>query len=99
MSFSSTTTCAGALWIGTLEGLVRLKDGAFSRDEQLWFCTTKGLVVVDPNIKVNERPPPVFIEQVLADKKQVCAMVCGEPRGRGPGPPLTSADENGPGSA
>ena len=46
-------------------------------------------MVVDPNIKVNDRPPPVFIEQVLADKKQVSAAIGGEPSGREPRPPLT----------
>ena len=40
-------------------------------DGRLWFVTTKGLIVVDPDIKLNETPPPVFIEQVIADGKQV----------------------------
>jgi signal transduction histidine kinase/CheY-like chemotaxis protein/ligand-binding sensor domain-containing protein len=39
-----------------------------SRDGKLWFATIKGLVMVDPAlIKINETPPPVMIEKVLAD--------------------------------
>jgi len=37
-------------------------------DGRLWFCTQNGAVVVDPrNIKMNERVPPVLIEEVTAD--------------------------------
>ena len=41
-----------------------------SRDGRLWFATTKGVVVTDPNAGLgrNEQPPPVRIEEVLADK-------------------------------
>jgi ligand-binding sensor domain-containing protein/signal transduction histidine kinase len=38
-----------------------------ARDGRLWFPTTKGLVSADPTLKPNELPPPVFIEEVLAD--------------------------------
>ena len=47
------------------------KPGAWrSRDGRLWFATTKGVVVTDPNsgLGLNEPPPPVRIEEVLADK-------------------------------
>ncbi len=42
-----------------------------SRDGRLWFATTKGVVVTDPNagLGLNEQPPPVRIEEVLADKR------------------------------
>jgi len=41
-----------------------------TRDGRLWFPTSKGLVMVDPKtIKINQTPPPVYIEQALADKK------------------------------
>ncbi len=42
-----------------------------SHDGRLWFATTKGLVVTDPNsgLGMNDRPPPVRIEQILADKR------------------------------
>ena len=42
-----------------------------SRDGRLWFPTAKGLAVVDPNININERKPPVIIEGLLADKKSI----------------------------
>jgi ligand-binding sensor domain-containing protein/two-component sensor histidine kinase len=37
-----------------------------ARDGRLWFATIRGVVVAEPRIKTNERPPPVFIEEVLA---------------------------------
>ncbi len=38
------------------------------RDGQLWFPTTKGLVVIDPKaINDNKIPPPMVIEQVLVN--------------------------------
>jgi len=60
---------------GRAEGMETLEcTGGFhpaglkSRDGRLWFSTVKGLVMVDPeNISVNETPPPVVIEDVLAD--------------------------------
>lgn len=41
-----------------------------SRDGRLWFPTSKGLVTVDPKtVGVDGKPPPVFIETVVADAK------------------------------
>ncbi len=41
-------------------------------DGRLWFRTTQGVVVVDPEtIAVNQVPPPVLIEKIIADKKEV----------------------------
>jgi ligand-binding sensor domain-containing protein/signal transduction histidine kinase len=41
-----------------------------SRDGRLWFATSKGLISVDPkSVKINELPPPVYIEELIADKK------------------------------
>ncbi|HZQ48198.1 MAG TPA: two-component regulator propeller domain-containing protein, partial [Verrucomicrobiae bacterium] len=37
---------------------------------KLWFPTTKGLVVADPNTPYNDIPPPVMIEEILADKQK-----------------------------
>ena len=61
---------------GRTEGLISIQyngvakpSGWRSRDGRLWFASTKGLVVADRNIKVNEVPPPVYIEQVVADRK------------------------------
>jgi signal transduction histidine kinase len=42
-----------------------------TKDGRLWFPTTKGLIVVAPNVRVNQMPPPVFIEQIIADKKNL----------------------------
>jgi ligand-binding sensor domain-containing protein/signal transduction histidine kinase len=44
-----------------------------SRDGRLWFATTKGVVVTDPNsgIGLNEQAPPVRIEEVWADRRRV----------------------------
>ncbi|MEO7299028.1 MAG: two-component regulator propeller domain-containing protein, partial [Verrucomicrobiota bacterium] len=43
-----------------------------ARDGRLWFATTKGLVAIDPNsnVPINRAPPPVFIEKIIADKKE-----------------------------
>lgn len=47
------------------------KPGAWkSRDGRLWFPTSKGVIVVDPKtIKIDHLPPPVYVEQVIADRK------------------------------
>ena len=43
-----------------------------SHDGRLWFPTSKGLVVVNPkDIKIDEEPPSVFIESVLANGKTI----------------------------
>ncbi len=43
-----------------------------TRDGRLWFPTTKGVVVVDPRaLTDNEAPPPVVIEQVVADRQVI----------------------------
>ncbi len=43
-----------------------------ARDGRLWFPTSKGLVSVDPKTaEVDSQPPPVFIEQLIADKKTI----------------------------
>ena len=39
-------------------------------DGRIWFSTYDGVAVIDPrNIRVNVLPPPVHIEQVIADRK------------------------------
>jgi PAS domain S-box-containing protein len=39
-----------------------------SRDGRFWFSTVKGVAMIDPQqIKTNELPPPVFIEQALVN--------------------------------
>ncbi|PWU08298.1 MAG: hypothetical protein C5B50_29920 [Verrucomicrobia bacterium] len=44
-----------------------------SRDGRLWFPTIRGVVAVDTRIKTNEKPPPVLIEEIMADRKIVAA--------------------------
>ena len=41
------------------------------RDGRLWFTTIKGLAVTEPNITSNDRPPPVVIESIVADKRKL----------------------------
>jgi ligand-binding sensor domain-containing protein/signal transduction histidine kinase len=41
------------------------------RDGRLWFPTIRGVVSVEPGIKTNERPPPVAIEEVIADGRSL----------------------------
>ncbi|MCP5103499.1 MAG: response regulator [bacterium] len=43
-----------------------------SRDGKLWFPTTKGTAMIDPgNIKTNPLPPPVHIEKIIADNREI----------------------------
>ena len=42
-----------------------------AQDGRLWFPTTKGLVVTDPNRKLNEVPPPLLINEIFADRKKI----------------------------
>jgi hypothetical protein len=46
--------------------------GLRTRDGRLWFPTTRGVAVVDPGqLKVDARPPPVVIEEVLVDGRAI----------------------------
>ncbi|MDR3460564.1 MAG: two-component regulator propeller domain-containing protein [Verrucomicrobiae bacterium] len=56
---------------GTLCNGAAKPAGWKGNDGRLWFVTTKGLIVVDPNIRINATPPPVFIEQIIADGRPV----------------------------
>ena len=41
-------------------------------DGQLWFPTTKGVVMVDPRtLRTSHQPPPVFIQEVQADRRKL----------------------------
>ena len=61
---------------GRTEGL-RLANGgmtnprlALSRDGRVWVCTEDGVAAIDPSrVSSNPVPPPVVIEQVIADGK------------------------------
>ena len=60
--------------------------GARTADGRLWFPTVKGVAVLDPkNIRRNQQPPPVLIEEVFLDDRAV--EVANSPRfdpGSGP---------------
>jgi ligand-binding sensor domain-containing protein/signal transduction histidine kinase len=44
--------------------------GSKTTDGRLWFPTTKGLVVVNPqNVRTNQTVPPVIIERLLVDER------------------------------
>jgi signal transduction histidine kinase/ligand-binding sensor domain-containing protein len=46
--------------------------GCKTADGKLWFPTSKGLVVVDPNeVRINHLPPPMALEEFLVDGKPV----------------------------
>ncbi|HET7624663.1 MAG TPA: two-component regulator propeller domain-containing protein, partial [Verrucomicrobiae bacterium] len=71
------TNSVQCLTLGKGDGLPTLEcsggsqpAGCRTEDGRLWFPTSKGLVVVDPdNVKINHLPPPVVIEQFLVDGK------------------------------
>jgi hypothetical protein len=43
-----------------------------SADGRLWFSTIKGVAMIDPaNIKLNDQPPPVAIEQIRVDDESI----------------------------
>jgi signal transduction histidine kinase/ligand-binding sensor domain-containing protein/CheY-like chemotaxis protein len=47
-----------------------------SHDGKLWFPTIKGITMVDPqNIDLNPLPPPVVIENIIADDKKISAAI------------------------
>ena len=40
-----------------------------SNDGQIWFPTIRGVVAVQPGIRINTEPPPVWIEEVRAGQR------------------------------
>jgi ligand-binding sensor domain-containing protein/signal transduction histidine kinase len=49
--------------------------GMRSRDGRLWFATTRGVVVVDPaQLRRDNQPPPVSIEEVLIDGRSTAPV-------------------------
>ena len=70
---------------GRTEGLRLATTGATSprltrsRDGRLWVCTEDGVAAIDPaRVKSNPIPPPVVIEQVIADGKAFDTASPGE---------------------
>ena len=60
---------------GTSEFLIGYSPAACKmRDGTLWFPTFGGVLSVDPSrISANRRPPPVFVERVIADNRNSVA--------------------------
>jgi two-component sensor histidine kinase len=61
---------------GKADGLVSVQcngvakpAGWKSKDGRLWFPTIRGVVAVDSRIKMNDLPPPIMVEEVIADRK------------------------------
>ncbi len=49
------------------------------RDGRLWFATIRGVAVVDPKaIRVNREPPPVVLERIIVDGRNLGATA-GQP--------------------
>jgi signal transduction histidine kinase/ligand-binding sensor domain-containing protein len=56
-------------------------SAAWLPDGQLWFATPGGVGIVDPrHIPVNVLPPPVHVEQVVADRRTYATPVNGSVR-------------------
>jgi signal transduction histidine kinase/streptogramin lyase len=48
------------------------KPSAWKGSEgKIWFPTIRGVVAVETRIETNDNPPPVMIEEIVADKKRV----------------------------
>ncbi|HZV34546.1 MAG TPA: two-component regulator propeller domain-containing protein, partial [Verrucomicrobiae bacterium] len=82
-----SATAVTSIAYGKSDGMESIQCSGVSKpaawrghDGRLWFATAKGLVVTDPNVDLglNEKAPPVKIEQVLVDKKPL-AMTNGSP--------------------
>ena len=83
-------TQAQVLALGEVDGLLNSQcngginqpSGCKDRAGRIWFPTARGVAMIDPrNIHRNEVPPPVVIEQVLADNQ----VVLGDGRPSRPG--------------
>jgi ligand-binding sensor domain-containing protein/signal transduction histidine kinase len=75
------------LHYGAAEGMLSPEGNGFTtpnscktRDGRLWFPTTKGAVIVDPRLlELSETPPPVLIEEVLADGEVILGGEMAQP--------------------
>ena len=63
---------------GKADGLVSVQCNGIAqpagwkgRDGRLWFPTIKGVVAVDSRIKNNDKSPPVVIQQVVTDRREL----------------------------
>jgi signal transduction histidine kinase len=80
----------GCTVFGRADGLPSVQCNGLSKpagwkgkDGRLWFPTIRGVVAVEPGLKTNDQPPPVFIEEVLADGRPL------RPEGAAPSDALT----------
>jgi len=64
------------------------------RNGHIWFPTIRGVVAVDTRIKSNDLPPPVTIENIMADGKLI-ADLSGWPAGRRSATPSALARRRG----
>ena len=54
--------------------LLAQPSGTRARDGRLWFCTQKGVVVIDPgHLLHNRMEPTVVLEEVVADRRTLLA--------------------------
>jgi len=66
-------------WYGTADGMLNAQGNGASQspaaraaDGRLWFGTAKGVVVVDPgHMQGNPLPPPVAVERLLVDGREL----------------------------
>lgn len=63
---------------GRGEGLMSIQCNGVAKpaawkahDGRLWFATTKGVIAIDPNSNNAEAVPPVFIEDLLVDRRAI----------------------------
>jgi signal transduction histidine kinase/ligand-binding sensor domain-containing protein len=50
-----------------------------SSDGKIWFPPSDGVIVIDPNhLAINKLPPPVYIEQITADRKTYWQNLSGD---------------------
>jgi ligand-binding sensor domain-containing protein/signal transduction histidine kinase len=101
------------LHYGTADGMLSaegngegLPNSCKTRDGRLWFPTTKGVVVVNPRtLKNNDVPPPVVIEQVVANGAVVFGVGFEESKNQSPRSKVQGRDSQagglrfGPGAA
>src|SRR5262245_4409682 len=81
------TNFINCLTLGPEDGMLAANCGSGfkpscmkSRSGSLWFCTPGGLAVVDPKkVQPRSQPPPVHIEEVMADD-QVLSLLVGQGR-------------------
>ncbi|MFI5197368.1 MAG: two-component regulator propeller domain-containing protein [Thermoanaerobaculia bacterium] len=75
----ASVTCAA---YGEADGMKSAEcNGGFQpsawrgRDGRLWFATIRGVAVVDPQaIRVNREPPPVVLERIVVDGRDLGAV-------------------------